>query len=362
MQFNGVAYASSLSDSIKSMTCAKANRGPFLSCFDVYFSGDGKDFGDYKTWDTEFDCDTAANAAKASDQSGYGENAAWFLNGFIFSDTNGYMSSLTGFVCCNIPGTVYGDAAVYTPSSDVLTYVDAVNANYYYGSWTGTIMGVENVKHGVRNGIDYIKYRSIKDYDPQSCSGDGYANCETERIHFVDYYVEHTRDGEVLSIEPEIDTSVFECVDGCDPTITPDCASEYSQDTTQSGGSPNPFVEKFQCKNINFTEAIIDRYHQCRTYPVYPALFYDYSSEEHRLMIVEQLTPYTNAIGECVIRLYYTLFIWAFTKAVIMPAYFNTTEAIASHCCDAVRLVKVVEVQVATKQKHLVVEQDQFME
>ena len=41
-----------------------------------------------------------------------------------------------------------------------------------------------------------------------------------------------------------------------------------------------------------------------------------------------------------------------------MPGYFALTEAIASHCCNAIRLKRVVKVEVATKR--LVFEEEEI--
>ena len=100
-------------------------------------------------------------------------------------------------------------------------------------------MGIKGVRHGVRNGINYFEFGNIKDYDQVWCSGVGYSVRHREIKLCVEY-------DQLLAIDPEIDTSVFECADGCHPDFTPDCGGEYDEDTTMSGGSPNPFVEKFE--------------------------------------------------------------------------------------------------------------------
>jgi len=154
-----------------------------------------------------------------------------------------------------------------------------------------------------------------------------------------------------------INVDVFECGDGCDPSVSNECINEYIEDMFWSWffnfygdfeRRPNAFVEKFACSNIDFQEAIIGDYNQCRAYPVFPALFYDYDSILHQQMIVDQLSPYTQAIGSCIVKLFEVFFIWFFIKALIFPFYFALTEAIASHCCDAIRQRKVVEIDLAT--------------
>lgn len=341
--FQGHELTSGLSQSIESLDCVQANRGPFLSCqtfeFDI-------DFGINENDVRYFDCTNAAS------QSGFGDDAAWFVNGFVFSDDSGTMSSLTGLHCCIVPGTVYLQTTDIIPGG--YANIDARASSSEYSS-TDTIyrFGIRGLYHGWKDSIRSFVFDGIQDYTSIGCNLGDATWCQTNRINYVNYYIEHEDNdaAEKIIIDPLINTKVFECGDGCDPDITTECASEYYEDKLNNNDEPNPFVQKYECTNINFTEAIIEKYHQCRTYPLFAALFYDYDSELHRIMIVNQLTPYTNAIGDCVIRLLNTFLIWFLIKFVFYPAYFKITESLASSCCDAIRLRKVVEVDVATKRK-----------
>ena len=160
------------------------------------------------------------------------------------------------------------------------------------------------------------------------------------RVGSVDYEsIVKTPEG----VTPNIDTTVFECGDGCHPDFTNECEAEYSNDNPQ----PNPFVAKFECKNINFTYAIMDEYKKCYTYPVFAALFYDYDAYLHQVAIVQQLNPHTNAIGNAILKFLQTLFIIVLIKVYVFPFYFKLEQEIASSCCDAIRLKRVVQVEVA---------------
>ena len=91
----------------------------------------------------------------------------------------------------------------------------------------------------------------------------------------------------------------------------------------------------------------MEKYFQCKTYPVFPALFYDYDSEKHANMIVEQLNPYKEALAGCVTKFWITFFIWFLSKTFFVPMFFRIEEAMAEKCCDAIRLKRVVKVEVA---------------
>ena len=167
----------------------------------------------------------------------------------------------------------------------------------------------------------------------------------------VDYEsIVSTKGEDLWFLYPEINTTAFVCDSGCDPNVSPICEDAYKYDiesNTINEGQPNPFVQEFECTNINFEEAIMPKYYQCKTYPVFPALFYDYDSERHEAMIVEQLNPYRDALSGCVTKFFITLFIWFLTKTCFFPIFFRFEESIAERCCDAIRLRRVVEVDVA---------------
>ena len=103
--------------------------------------------------------------------------------------------------------------------------------------------------------------------------------------------------------------------------FTSERSQAYDDDTSENEGEPNSFVEQFVCNNINCTQAVMDEYKQCTTSPVFATMFYDYDSEQHRLMILKQLTPYSNAIGACITKLWQMFFIWFFTKAFAFAVY-----------------------------------------
>ena len=333
----------SVKETMSGLSCIEANRGPLKQCQQFLF--EDIDFGDdANAAYQEFTCEGADTL------SGY-DDGAWFMNGLIFEDESGSIDSIIGISCCLIPGTVYSGNTELVPESpkhiDPYGSID-VTASGNYGN---NFYGIKSIVRGGEQSIQGFIFDSISDYEPSGCALDGSNGngdyCNSNRVGGVNYEtIVQTEDG----VTPNINTNVFECGDGCHYDYTSECESEYNADDP----SPNPFVAKFECSNINFTYAIMDEYKKCYTYPVFPALFYDYDSELHRIAIVEQLDPYTTAIGESVLKFWQTIFIIIVIKVFVFPLYFKLEEEIASSCCDAIRLKRIVQVEVA---KELTVKQ-----
>ena len=336
IRFKGIDDASSIKETIDSLTCIEANRGPLTQCQEFLF--ENIDFGDDSNGAYQ-----SFNCEGASTLSGY-NNAAWFMNGIVFKHNSGTIDSISGIICCLIPGTIYNGDNENVPQSpqhiDAFGSIDVTSS----GNYDNNFYGIKNIVRGGKQSIQGFTFDSISDNRPQGCAMDGSNGkadyCMNNRVGIVDYEsIVETEDG----ITPNIDTSVFECGDGCDPLYTSECEAEYNQDNPQ----PNPFVAKFECKNINFTYAIMNEYKKCSTYPVFAALFYDYHSELHQLAIVQQLNPHTKAIGNAVLKFLQTIFIIIIIKLFLFPLYFKLEEEIASSCCDAIRLKRIVQVEVA---------------
>ena len=344
INFGGIDSMSSFMETIDSVSCIQANRGPIKECQDFYFSnvnfGDDNSNAPYN----KFNCENAQSI------SGF-DGSAWFLSGLLFEDDSGLLSSVIGVRCCLIPGTVYN----YDSNDTVPDFPGHIDA---YGDtdveinnlddYLNDFFGISSITRGSEQSVQGFTFRSISDYIPNSCSLDnsnGNADyCMSNRVGIVDYEnIIETEDG----IKPNIDISKFECGDGCDPDITNECSNEYIEDNALNNGNVNPFVQEFECSNINYTKAIMDKYSKCFIYPVYPALFYDYDVDLHRQMIVLQFDPYMEAMGSAMLKLWQTVFIIIFIKVFVFPIYFRIEEEISSKCCDAIRLKRVVQVEVA---------------
>ena len=355
INYNGINQMSSFKNTIDELECIQPNRGPLKHCQTFIFNS--MNFGDNINSGYQlFECEGA------SIYSGYdnnGKNGAWLLNGIIFSDNSGTLNSVIGLSCCLIPGTIYSNTdynngEIIPQSPHHIDAYGSTSAVANSGDYSNNFYGIRGIIRGSEESIQGIAFDSISDYIPNGCALDGslssndYTYCMNNRLDNVDY--ENIVSTPTEGITPNIDTSIFECNEGCNPNITSECEYEYNNDNPQ----PNPFVAKFECKNINFTYAIMEKYEKCYTYSVFPALFYDYHSELHRELIVSQLDPYINAIGNAVLKLWQTIFIILLIKMFVFPFYFKLEEEIASSCCDAIRLKRVVQVEVA---KELTVKQ-----
>ena len=328
----------SFMESIESIDCVEANRGYFVTCMDFEF-GQDLTFGDelYSPLET-FICDGANQV------TGY-NNGAWLLNGLLFGDNNGTLDSLIGVSCCLLPGTVYKDSQQVYPENEHISPYETITVE---AKNSQSEIGIRSIERGAVQSVRGFNYDCIEDYQPIGCNTQVVPDCSQNNIgQIVDYEGVTATDGRQL--KPEIEVNTFECGDGCNPNITSQCSNAYYYDTLNNNGQANPFNEKFECSNINYTLAVMDNYKQCNVYPVFAAMFYDYDSELHREMLVEQLTPYSEALAQCVIKLLQTFFVWLILMFVVFPLYFRIEEEVASRCCDAIRLNRVVQVAVAER-------------
>ena len=346
LEFDGESDSSSFMETIDSISCIEANRGPLKQCQDFAFTTDN--FGNSNIGYTQFTCDGAQELAGFN-------NSAWLLAGIIFKDDSGTLDSVIGVKCCLIPGTIYNyDDQTRPQDPSHITAYGNENVQLSSNSYNSNFYGMKNIVRGSGQAVQGFTFNSISDYEPSGCNLAGASSvsdndhCMNNRVGMVNYEnVIATEEG----VTPNIDVSVFECGDGCDASISNECSDEYNQDINSNdnayNGGPNPFVEKFECSNINYTQAIMTDYKKCYPYPVYPALFYDYDVELHREMIVLQLNPYTTAMSQAMLKLWQTIFIIIIIKQFIFPIYFKLEEEIASNCCEAIRLRRVVQVEVA---------------
>eukprot|EP01083_Nonionella_stella_P119145 356023_1 len=88
----------------ETIECVQLNRAPALSCSEFVLSRGF--FDDKQGSNHEFICE------KASIQSGYGEHAVWFVQGFTFNMAK--EDALISLHCCLITGTVYDNETVTT--------------------------------------------------------------------------------------------------------------------------------------------------------------------------------------------------------------------------------------------------------
>eukprot|EP01084_Bolivina_argentea_P126544 224043_1 len=333
VNFQGIEQRSSFIHSIKSIQCVSTKRASFVSCQDFEFTD--QLFGNHKLNSLQFMCQNASKYV-----SGY-SNSAWFLQGFIFADTTGKLSDLIGIKCCYISGTVYNNNEYENPES--ISNIPIYGHTTIASNDNQHKFAIKNILRGGWNNIQGFTFDGITDYETQSCADD---YCKTSRVQIVDYEIFTDREG---IMTPNINTDQLVCKEGCDPMLTTQCINEYEEDTINNHGNANPFTSKFKCSNINFTQAIMDSYEQCEIYPVYPALFYDYDSQKHEEMVIHQLSPYLDAFGSAVIKLWHTFFIFIILKMIVFPLYFIISQIFADKCCNAIRKRNIAKVNLTLK-------------
>eukprot|EP01083_Nonionella_stella_P080186 220207_1 len=336
VNFGGIESSSSFMHSIESIDCVEANRGPFSGCAEFTFSD--LLFGD-NNGPTTFWCEDAVT------QAGY-EGAGWFLNGFVFSDKSGNLSALIAIRCCYVPGTVHQENDYLNPQYP--SNLDVYGERVISADDINNKIGIKAIQRGSDQSISGFVFDSIADYTAKGCTTGNSVDCMASRVGIVDYESFHSEKLDE-NTTANINLSKLICDEGCHPNISSECLGEYTEDMNTNNGFCNPFVTKFQCDNINFTVAAMDEYEQCEVYPVYTALFYDYDSALHLQMIQDQLSPYVDAFGDCMIALWHTFFIWFIMKAIVFPFYFAISEFIADICCRAVRKKHFAKIELVLK-------------
>eukprot|EP01083_Nonionella_stella_P218463 783386_1 len=314
-----------------SIQCVQLNRAPLEPCSEFMF-----DAHLFTQTNHEFVCEMAANA------SGYGDNAAWFLQGFTFQmsdlDDQKDLSALIALRCCLVSGTVFNNETQPKSVMPLEGPINVMDSNIEITSSNTDDIGIRSVVRGDANSIDGFIFESIKDYVPRN-------GAQQEGIHFDDY--------EAFGAQINIDK--MQCKEGCDPSFTSECSDQFDL------SGKNPFVCQFECDNMNYTRAMKDGYHECEISPIFVAYFYDYDKDKHKDMVIEQLTPYYESCGTFLGKI--TSIIWIFVAVkILFQIYYWVSQAVADKCCEGVfkrHQVVVKLLEDVTPSKHQLQQQQQ---